>query len=156
MVLPSRATSPSAPYVAVSVRDVCYLFLWNATHHAQKFTETKGHPGESVAERWLGRDGFEGKDSHVINMNDVTHLKFSRRRSWPSQWMHLSWRRCHSVLWNKIVSRVYYHPQLAKIYDACLFWIVRVIVGVTPRVPWYLGLLNLNAAIRYLNSNLSF
>ena len=44
--------------------------LCNAAHktsHAQKFTETKGYPGESLAERWMGRDCFEGKISHVIN-----------------------------------------------------------------------------------------
>ena len=101
MVLPSRATSPSTPYVAISVRDCPFSFLCIATHkrfHAQKSTETKGHPGESVAERWVGRDRFEGKVFHDIDMNDVTHLTFSRRHSWHSPWMLLFWRRCHSVL----------------------------------------------------------
>lgn len=101
--------------------------------HTQKFTETKGYPGESVAERWMGRDRFEGKVSHVIYWNDVTELEFSRRRSWHSQWMLLFWRRCHSVLWNKIriVCIQYCHPQIAKFYDvSCLFWIVWVIKGI--------------------------
>ena len=46
----------------------------------------------------------------------------SRRRSWHSQWMLLFWRRCHSVLWNKIcIVCIQYchrcHPQIAKLYD---------------------------------------
>ena len=41
---------------------------------SQKSTDTKGYAGESVAERWLGRDRFEGKVSHVSDLNDVTHL----------------------------------------------------------------------------------
>jgi hypothetical protein len=85
MVLPNRATSPSSPYVAISVRDVCFVTL-QCTHkrfHAQKFTETEGHPGESVAERWMGRDRFEGKVSHVIDRNDVTYLNTPDRAAGP-------------------------------------------------------------------------
>jgi hypothetical protein len=60
-----------------NIREICPVFFGNATHkrfHTQKLTEKKGHSRESVAERWMGRDCFEGKDSHVINRNDVTHL----------------------------------------------------------------------------------
>ena len=54
MVLPNWATTPSTPYVAISVRDGLFsLFLQCKLirgFHGQRLTETKGYPREGVAE----------------------------------------------------------------------------------------------------------